>query len=314
MKYRIVCVLLLLVLSGCAPSASQPTQTGSAGHTDKISVIATLFPQYDFARQIAGDKAEVKLLLPAGVESHSYEPSPADLAAISNCDLFVYTGKEMEPWAETLIGGAGTVRALDISAGIAQPMPEHTEEDGHTHHEFAYNPHIWTDPVLAKQMVSAIADALCEADSNNADFYRTNEAAYLTELDQLDEQFRTIVQNGRRKKMIFGGRFAFHYFVQRYGLEYDAAFDSCSAETEPSAAAVARIISQIRTEGIPVVYYEELTEPKVAQSISQETGAEPLLFHSCHNVSKDELSGGATYLSLMRQNAENLKRGLNETK
>ena len=136
-------------------------------------------------------------------------------------------------------------------------------------------------------------------------------AEYKERLDALDERFSEVVETGKRREIVFGGRFALHYFAERYGLTCISAFDSCSGETEPSAGAVAQIIRAIETDGVPVIYYEELTDPKVARSIAEETGAKPLLLHSCHNVSREELQNGATYLSLMEQNVENLREGLN---
>ena len=141
--------------------------------------------------------------------------------------------------------------------------------------------------------------------------FMTNAADYKAQLDELDETIMEIVGMSEHREIVFGGRFAMRYFAEHYGLAWSAAFDSCSGETEPSVRAVAQIVDNIQKNRIPVIYYEELTDPKVARAIARESGAQPLLLHSCHNVSKDELAAGATYLSLMEQNAVNLKRGLN---
>ncbi len=298
---------MALLVSGCSGAeASEEKPDG------RIQIVATLFPQYDFARQIAGTFAEVTLLLPPGVESHSFEPTPADIIRINNADLFIYTGPEMEPWAEKLIDGLeGNPTVLDISQNI--PLSEidpEAEHDGHTHS--GADPHIWTDPARAMQMVDNLAAALCGVDPAHAGSYQTNAASYKAELDQLDQLLMQTAEQAEYQELVFGGRFALTYFAERYGLRWKAAFDSCSGETEPSAGAVAQIIDAIRSEGIPTVFYEELTDPKVARMISDETGAQMLLLHSCHNVSQEEFAEGATYLSLMRQNAENLKKGLNK--
>ncbi|MBC8585466.1 metal ABC transporter substrate-binding protein [Youxingia wuxianensis] len=311
----VAAALLLLVpgATGCSQSEAPVSEDGRT-----LTVVTTLFPQYDFARQLAGEKGEVSLLLPPGVESHNFEPTPADIINIEKADLFIYTGEEMEPWAKSIIDGiTGDVKIVDVSQNIAlvktqeEPLAqeEHAKEDQIHVHE--YDPHFWTDPVLAKTMVSTIQEAFCEVDELNASYYKANGEAYQARLDQLNEKFQTIVSEGKRKKMIFGGKFPFYYFAARYGLAYDAAYDNCSGETEPSVRKVAQLIDEIRSEEIPVVYYEELTDPKVARSISEETGAEMLLFHSCHNVSKEQFNQGITYLDLMEQNAENLKKGLN---
>ena len=300
-----LCAAALLALTGCAPA---PASSSPAGK-EKLTVYATLFPQYDFAREIAGDRAEVILLLPPGVESHSFEPTPADIAGISKSDLLLYTGDAMEPWAAKLIAGdlPDTVRAVDLSQGVALLAEEH-EEEGHAH---PFDPHIWTSPVNAMIMVRTVVSALCEADPEGAEAYRANGERYLAELESLDDEIRTIVSQAKRRELVFGGRFAFHYFTAEYGLTAYSAYDSCSEETEPSAKAVSEVIGRVREDHLPVVYYEELTEPKVARSIAQETGAKLLLLHSCHNLSKDELAAGESYLSLMKQNAQNLREGLN---
>ena len=300
-----LCAAALLALTGCAPA---PASSSPAG-TEKLTVYATLFPQYDFAREIAGDRAEVILLLPPGVESHSFEPTPADIAGISKSDLLLYTGDAMEPWAAKLIVGdlPDTVRAVDLSQGVALLAEEH-EEEGHAH---PFDPHIWTSPVNAMIMARTVVSALCEADPEGAEAYRANGERYLAELESLDDEIRTIVSQAKRRELVFGGRFAFHYFTAEYGLTAYSAYDSCSEETEPSAKAVSEVIGRVREDHLPVVYYEELTEPKVARSIAQETGAKLLLLHSCHNLSKDELAAGESYLSLMKQNAQNLREGLN---
>ena len=296
-----LCAAALLALTGCAPA---PASSSPAGK-EKLTVYATLFPQYDFAREIAGDRAEVILLLPPGVESHSFEPTPADIAGISKSDLLLYTGDAMEPWAAKLIAGdlPDTVRAVDLSQGVALLAEEH-EEEGHAH---PFDPHIWTSPVNAMIMARTVVSALCEADPEGAEAYRANGERYLAELESLDDEIRTIVSQAKRRELVFGGRFAFHYFTAEYGLTAYSAYDSCSEETEPSAKAVSEVIGRVREDHLPVVYYEELTEPKVAQ----ETGAKLLLLHSCHNLSKDELAAGESYLSLMKQNAQNLREGLN---
>lgn len=312
-----VCLSLL----GCGvadSSAVKPTDAAEQKDRGKLQIVATLFPQYDFARQIAGDLADITLLLPPGADSHAYEPSPSDIIKIQNADVFLYTGEEMEVWAKRLLDGLQPPGPLvvDVSKSLTLVTSESVEKNG-DHTEAAhgdgghvYEPHIWTSPVMAKQMVLNIRDGLSEADPANTAPYAANAAAYLESLDELDGKFREVVADGKRKNFIFGSRFASYYFAAEYGLDYDSAFDSCSGETEPSAKALARLITYIREAGIPVVYYQELTDQKVALSVAEATGAKPLLFHSCHNVTKEDLENGATYLSLMEQNVENLKAGL----
>lgn len=303
MKKRIAALLLsLLLLSLCGCGAPQ-TQS------DTLRITATLFPQYDFAREICGDKAEITLLLPAGMDSHSYEPSPADMITVSEADLFLYTGNSMEPWAATLAESV-TGQITDVSEGVRLLSGEDVHSHAvHSHAAADTDPHIWTNPQNAMVMVENICRAVCTLDPENAAFYRENADRYATALAALDADIANAVKSGQRKKIVFGGHFAMRYFTERYGLSYDAAYDSCSGEAEPSPSALAHIIEEMKAENIPVVYYEELSTPRTAELICAETRAEMLLLHSCHNLAPEE--AGETYLSLMRKNLENLKIGLN---
>ncbi len=304
MKKRlfVLCLALCMIfLAGC--------QAAEKTDSDKLKIVTTLFPQYDFARQIAGDYADVTLLLPPGAESHSYEPSPADIIAINDADLFIYTGDGMEGWVGGILDSIeGDPVILDVSEFVT--VHETTEDEAHHSHDV--DPHLFTNPRYAMEIASAISGALAKIDPEHYDVYEMNGTALHQSLGALDQSFRTIVESAARNKLIFGGRFAFSYFVEEYGLTYEAAYDSCASESEPAASDVARLIDMVRSEHIPVVLYEELSNPKVANLICEETGAKALLFHSCHNISKEEFNRGATYLSLMRTNAEHLKEALSE--
>ncbi|MDF2949872.1 MAG: hypothetical protein K0R07_1916 [Sedimentibacter sp.] len=334
---RIITVILVVLLAsalfGCTQNQNTSDVLEKENSIEKIKIVTTLFPQYDFTRQIAGDKAEITLLLPPGAESHSYEPTPSDIITINKADVFIYTGKYMEPWADKIIQSidSDTVNILDVSSGIPLDKDEHeqghdeddeheneeheeeheNEEHGEEGHNHEYDPHIWTSPVIAKKMVDNIAASLCYADSENSSYYILNAENYKKELDLLDAEFNEIVNNSAQNKIYFGGRFALHYFAEEYGLAYKSAYDNCSSETEPSVHDIAEIIDEINEYQIPAIYYEELTDPKISRSISEDTGVEMLLFHSCHNISKIDFDDGVTYLDLMKQNAENLKKGLN---
>ncbi len=281
----------------------------------KIQIVTTLFPQYDFARQIAGDKADVTMLITPGVESHSFDPSPADIIKVNLSQLFIYTGEYMEAWAKRIIDGLDNkdVVVLNVTDGITLELTEDEEtgEDGHDESDHLYDPHVWTDPNNAMIMAENITNALCSIDPYNAEYYKANASAYILELKDLDTAFQEVVEGGNRRQVIFGGRNPFYYFLTRYGLSYMSAYDSCSTETEPSVKIVAKLMDEIKEKELPVIFYEELREPKVAKSISDETGIKMLLFHSCHNVSKAEMNDGATYLSLMKQNLRNLEEALN---
>jgi len=336
-RYRklqvIICVacIVSLLLIGC--SKAETTDSKVAGdNTSKIKVVTTLFPQYDFANQVGKDAVEVKMLLKPGVESHTYEPAPSDIIEINKADIFLYTGDEMEPWVSKILDSLDSdVMIVDLSKNITLDKVEdhdHEHEDeesdeDHLHedeseeaeheedHVHSYDPHIWTNPLNAKIMVEDIKAALSEVDKADKMTYENNAKEYLASLDQLDQDIREVVKQAKRDEVVFGGRFAFHYFFEEYGLDYVSAYDSCSSETEPSAKVIATIIDKVKEDQIPIIFYEEFANPKVAESIANATGAKTLLLHSCHNVSTDDYKNGATYLSLMYQNLENLKEALN---
>ncbi len=298
MKKLCIVLTVCLLLAGCQPvSVSEKDDT--------ITVVTTLFPQYDFAKTIAGEAADVTLLLPPGSESHSYEPTPTDMIAIQEADLFIYTGDNMESWVTPLLDSLSNGPVI---LNLSKNLP--LEEQEHEGHQHTMDPHIFTNPRFAAMMAQQIENALCSLDAPHADAYRMRSEPLRQELSDLDNAFRSLADGAVRKKLVFGGRFAFLYFAEEYGFSWKAAYDSCSSETEPAAAAIADIIETVQEEDIPVIYYEELADPKVARLIAEETGAKPLLLHSCHNISKEDFQKGVTYLSLMKQNLEHIKEGV----
>lgn len=301
MKKLIVILLSVLLFCGCAPEKQE----------DKITVYATLFPQYDFCRAIAGDKAEVKLLLPFGMESHNYEPGVKDIKNIYNCDLFLYTGAEMEPWAQRILKGIDKdVAVVDLSKGIELIVEEHSRDHQHDHHS---DPHIWTSPKNAKKMAESILTALCNIDSKNSAFYIENAQKYFIELDRLDNELTALSRKIKGITLCHGGKFSLAYLLKHYGIKILPAFDSCSSWAEPSVARVEEICEKIKAQNLKAVFYEELSQGKIADTIVNETGVEKLLLHSCHNVSKEEFNSGATYVSLMDQNIKNIKKAIGIT-
>ena len=297
-----ILLILIFTLTSCA--ADNANKNGG-----KLKIVATLFPQYDFVRQIAGDRVDVTLLLPPGVESHSFDPKPSDMLEIYNADLFIYTGASMEPWAETIIKGATNknLTVLDCSKDIQLIQ----DDDGD--HEHGGDPHIWLDPTLAVKMVKNIAKHLIIMDPNpdNVSAYQKNMLSYVNELWGFNKEVSYLITTSERKVIVFGGRFSYIYFLNHFGLDYVTAYDSCSSQAEPSVSKVAEIIDFIRQNNIPCIYYEELADPKIAKSIANETGIEYLLFSTAHNITKSEFDEGVTFLDIMYMNLENLKKGLN---
>jgi len=300
----------MIFLCGC--SAYNPPQKG-----DRLSIVCSIFAPYDFARQIAGDRAEIKMLLPTGVESHSYEPTPRDIIELQNADVFFYVSEHTEAWVTQIIESVSdsevkiTELAEELGLEINGHEHEHHHDEHEEHEEGETDEHIWTNLETATDMIGCMAEKMGELDPENADYYKENASAYSEKILALRDDIQELVNTSKRREIVSGSRFAMKNFTHEFGIEFTAAFDSCVDNTEPSASVMAEIIDKIQTDNIPVIFYEELTEPKIARAVSAETGAEMLLLHSCHNISSDELKRGETYLSLMRQNYNNLKEALN---
>ena len=309
----IIMVFLVITGAGGCVKAKPVKEDG------KISVISVNFPPYDFVRVIAGDKVKLRMLLPPGAESHTYEPSPIDLISVKECDLFIYPGGENSSWVERILssldnpeGKIKILKLLDMIDAVEEVIVEGMEADNDKSEEGApvYDEHIWTAPLNAKAIAACITNALCDLDGANADFYRKNAADYSARLDDLDAAFRSVVKGAKRNTIVFGDRFPSRYLANAYGLSYYAAFPGCSSETEPSAATVAFLIKKIKSENIPVVFYIELSSQKMADTISEATGAKKLLLHSGHNLSKTDFEKGISYLDLQNANVENLREAL----
>ena len=302
-------MLLLLPLCGC---------TAPVADSDGFTVVCSIFVPYDFARQVAGDRANVKMLLPAGVESHSYEPTPSDIITIENADVFLYVSEHTETWVSQIVDSLSRndVKTVDMAETLGIEVHDHhheheEEHEKHEHEEGETDEHVWTNLETAADMVKLTADVLSESDPENADYYRSNADAYIEKILALRDDFAELVSTSKRREIVSGSRFAMKNFTEEFGIDFTAAFDSCVDNTEPSAGVMAKIIDTINDDNIPVIFYEELTEPKIARAVSLETGAKMLLLHSCHNISASELKSGASYLSLMTQNYNNLKEALN---
>ena len=311
-------LLLLLALTPLLP-------TRSAESAAVPGVLATMFPQYDFARRIGGDRVHVAMLLPPGADAHSYEPTPLDIRGVAKASLLIYAGTEIEPWATRILAAVadiGQVRGVDSSKGIdliRSGMSEETEgggeahghhdEDGHDHGH-VLDPHFWLDPILAAQMAETIAEALVSVDPVNAGYYAENLEALLDDLARLDAECRAMTVAVARRTLVFGGRFAFAYFFRRYGLESFGVYDGCGVGVEPSLRRIAELTAFVGDKGIPVIYHEERVQPRIARAIADESGAALVMAHSLHTLSVDEARAGLTYFDLMRRNLAGFRKGL----
>lgn len=319
MKYcRIAVLLIICTALVCACQKRETLSPTSA--KKKLVVVTTLFPLYDFARTIGGDKAEVSLILPPGVEPHSFEPRPEDAARVSKADLFVFTNEYMEPWAVKFVKGlnAGNVTLVDSSKGVTflRAGKEEDGENGHDghngkehHHAGTMDPHIWLDFGNAQIMVDNIATAMIAKDPANKGYYLSNAAACKAELQRLDNDYRAGLSTCAKRVFLHGGHYAFGYLAHRYGLQYESA-SAVNADSEPTPAQLIALIKQVKASGLKYVYSEELLSPRVAEMIARESGASVLLLHGAHNISREDFEKGVTFITLMKRNLVNLRRGL----
>ena len=310
--------LMLALLLACAPKAEEVADNGG------ISIVATVFPAYDFARQItAGTNANVTMLLQPGEEVHSFDPTSQDIIKIQNADLFAYVGGENDVWVDSVLSGLDksvhTFKMMEYvtlyEEELVEGMQPEAEEAGTATtgtEAQEWDEHVWTAPVNAISIVKAMTAELVSEDPANAATYQANSDAYVKQLGALDQSFWDVVNTAAHKTVVFADRFPARYFVEEFGLQYYAAFPGCSADTEPSAATITTLIDHVKSENIPVVFYIEMSNQQMANTVAEATGAETMLFHTCHNVTKAEFEGGATYLSLMQNNVEALKAALNE--
>ena len=312
LKRKLIAVITAAatVLSLCACSSESGYFKSDSG---KLKIISTVFPPYDLARQIAGDNAEISILI------HNYEPSAKDMIAIRNCDIFLYIGGENEQWAEKLINSNDTenvtaVKLIDYVPVLSEDEDEHDHDHDHDHdheHEHETDEHIWTSPKNAQLMLSAVYDAICKVDPSGKQTYTKNKDAYAKQLSDLDNAYRSAVDNAKNKTIVLADKFPFRYLAHEYGLEFSAAFAACSDESEPGVSTMIKLTKTIKENNIPAVYYLEFSSTKIADTLCDEAGATKLMLHSCHNVSKQDIENNVSYVDLMKQNLENLKLTLN---
>lgn len=316
MKHILIAASLLTCLMFTGACQKQTTPAPAAG-PKKLVVVTTLFPLYDFVRAIGGDKVDVSLLLPPGVEAHSFEPKPEDALRTAKADLFIFTNSYMEPWAVSFVKGlnSGTITLVDSSAGVTflkAGVDEEKEEHAHGgdhHHGGGMDPHIWLDFGNAQIMVANIAAGMEAKDPVNREYYRANADAYRAELKKLDAEYKAGFSSCGKKTFLHGGHYAFGYLAKRYGLQYESA-SAVNADAEPTPAKLMALVKQVRAKGLKYVFSEELLSPRVSEMIAKESGASVLLLHGAHNISKSDFEHGATFLALMRNNLTSLKTGL----
>ncbi len=336
----------IMILLTAFVTAVMPAITGCSYEKEKngkLSIVTTSFPPYDFARAVAGDTADIHMLLSTGAEAHSYEPTPLDIARIQQCDVFICIGGEDEVWVDRILDSIDTsdikvIKLFDYAELLEEEEVRGASPNGHHHHhhdedehdeeenddeddhdeheheedvdEMEADGHIWTSPENAIRCVKGIEDEMCADHPENEKLYRSNGESYINRLEDLDIRFRKMTDNAPEKTIVVGDRFPFRYLSHEYGIEYFAAFSGCSSESEPSVRTMAYLMDEIKEHDMDTVFYLDLSTKKLAEKLCAATGADMLPLYACHNVSKSDFSDGVTYIDLMEKNLENLREAL----
>lgn len=299
MKKILVIFGLILCITGCGKSSNN------------ITIVSTSFPGYDIARAITKNSdIEVSMLLKPGAEMHDYEPTPKDIVDIKNSSLFIYVGGESDSWVDKIVSNLDLSKTSVIKLmDLVDLKEEELKEGMDGEDEDEYDEHIWTSPINAITITNKLKEEIIKID--NKEIYEKNSNEYVNKLKEIDNEFRTIVDNSKRKEIIFGDRFPFRYFTDEYNLDYYAAFKGCSDATEASAKTISFLINKVKSDNIPVIFKTELSSGKIANTISKETGAKVLEFNSAHNISKSDFHAGVTMVDIMEKNVSALKEALN---
>ena len=315
--------MLVGALAGCG-------KQNDTNQTDKLSIVTTIFPEYDWVREILGDKAdnaEITMLLDNGVDLHSYQPTADDIVKISDCDLFIYVGGESDEWVEDALRNAAngnmkvinllevlgdSVKTEEIVEGMQEAEHEHEDAEEHEHEEEA-DEHVWLSLKNAKMLVRVISKALQELDPDNKDIYAANADAYVKKLSALDTEYQAAVDAASNKTILFGDRFPFRYLVDDYGLRYYAAFVGCSAETEAGFETISFLAKRVDELKLPCVLTIEGAQHKIAETVVRNTTAKNqrvLTMDSMQSTTSKDVKNGTTYLSVMEKNLSVLKEAL----
>lgn len=330
---KIITLMLVAVLAVCALSGCGTSKSGEDTKDKKIKIVTTIFPEYDWVMQILGDKADkadVTMLLDKGVDLHSYQPSTADIAKISEADVFIYVGGESDEWVEDVLKEAKNkklkvinlmdvmgdkAKEEEVKEGMQEEEEEHAEEakDGKEEEEVEYDEHVWLSLKNAKIFTKKIADVLSEVDKDDAKTYQANYESYAKKLDDLDKKYADAVASAKNKTLVFGDRFPFRYLVNDYGLDYYAAFVGCSAESEASFETVTFLAKKIDELGLGNVLTIENNNHKIAKTVVDNTknkDQKVLTMDSMQSTTSKDVKDGATYLGIMEKNLEVLKEAL----
>ncbi len=277
--------------------------------THRISVVATIFPYYDFAKNVAGDYADVEMLLPAGSDVHSFEPTAEDIKKIQNCDLFIYNGGESDAWVDTILesidkgNGPVCMKMMTYIKGLKEQDENHNFGD-------EYDEHIWTSPRNASNLLGMVESNLQRLDPANTSHYEENCKKYAAEIYSISQTIEQNIKSAKKSRIIVGDRFPLIYFVNQYDLRWDCAFPGCSTETEPSLARMSELENKLKMGQYRAVIKLANSGNNVADTLAEDTGVKVVTFYDCENVTQEEIDHGATYATLMVKNAYAIKEAL----
>lgn len=312
----LVVFLSLGFCTGCSLKTADARFTGDGA----LNIMATIFSAYDFAREVAGSVSNVEMLLKPGSEAHSFEPTPADLIALEQCDIFICSGGENDVWVDSILDAINNPDLVIIRMTECVPsLLEEEESDGmqeeggalmhllEEEEEEEWDEHVWMDLSNAALICTAICDACCRLDPDNGSIYLSALEQYKSELEAIDCEIAELTEGVSGCAMVFADRFPARYFTERYGLEYFAAFPGCSQNTEASAATISFLIDKVRDDNIAYIYKMELSSGKLAAAVEEETGAQILTFYTGHNITVEDFNNHVSYLDLMHRNIDTLR-------
>lgn len=316
LKKFFICILALCFISvsftSCTDSALQNEKNDGS-----LSIVTTIFPIYDWVKNIAGEASEVIYLDGSGIDMHSFEPTAKDIITLSDADIFICIGGESDEWVDGAVSSSENndlvvIKLMDITGGLKEEIVEGMQEDEHTHEADVseLDEHIWLSLKNAQTCVSAIAENLGELDAENKELYLSNADNYNSKLADLDKRYSQAVASAEKNTLIFADRFPFRYLTQDYSIEYFAAFSGCSAESEASFETITFLIEKTNELGIEYLIILENSDGKLADTIADETEAKILTLNSCQSVTSTEIENGKTYLSVMEENLSVLTEAL----
>ena len=295
-------------------AAAESSKEENKAGGEKLKIVATNFPAYDFARAVTKGEADVTMLVKPGAETHSYENKEESsvfkmMDAVNLMEEETVEGmQEEEEHDQDHEGESGEHKE---EAADHEDKASEAKSDSHEEEEVEMDEHVWTSPVNAIQIVKKLDEKISSLDSSKKDVFEKNTEAYVKELEELDKSFREVVDSGKRKEIIVADRFPFAYFCKEYGLSYFAAFPGCSTDTQPAAQTIAFLQDKVKEDGIPVVFHIEMSNEDMVNAICKDTGAKKMLLNAVHNVTDEDFKAGKTYVDLMKPNVEALKEALN---